>query len=236
MLDAEAGQKADILTYYSGHLGPCSLNQIQPHRDTKQVICKLSHCQVETPKPPAHQPRRTKALASVQKKEMKESSSEFTSLELCNLSWSQKDQATNNFSHAGRREVLSLPKIIQSSSNPLLVHSKTFYHKKANIPSNQKQKKQLCSVCSDQKSLNNEDQLRTKHQFGRQFIVKQDHRAGVKVAETHERKLQKVRIVTQTMTPCRLFCNCTLFKILGFLMCVFSCNQMSVQHLQKLHR
>lgn len=197
LLAAEAGQKADILTYYSGHLGPCSLNQNQPHRDTKQVIWKLSESQDENPNRRTLLQRQTKAPTYVKKKKLKESPSEFTAGTALVESESRQAQATDHSSHANRREELSLPKIVHSSSNSLQVHPRALSYKTSNFPPSPKQKKQLYSSHSDQEGLNNEDQLKTKQRCGRQFIAKQDLCAGINVAEVHERKLQKVRIVTQ---------------------------------------
>lgn len=201
LLAAEAGQKADILTYYSGHLGPRSLSQNQPHRDTKQVSWKLPQSQEENPNPLTLPQRQTKASTYVWKKELKETPSEFTagtaSLE-SEVSGSRQDQATNHSSLSIRREDLSLPKIVHSSSNSLLVHPQAFSYKKSKLPSIPQQKKQLYSDHSHHEGLNNEDQLKTKQGCGRQFIAKQDPLARINVAEIHERKLQKVRIVTQT--------------------------------------
>lgn len=198
LLAAEAGQKADILTYSSGHLGPCSLNQNRPHRETKQVIWKLSESQEENPNHLTLPQRQTKAPTYVKKKKLKESPSEFTVGPALVEAGSRQAQATHHSSRANRREDVSLPKIVRSSSNSLLVHPRVLSHKKSNFSSSPKQKKQLCSSHSDQEGLNNEDQLKTKQQCGRQFIAKQDLWAGINVAEVHERKLQKVRIVTQT--------------------------------------
>ncbi|XP_044071424.1 uncharacterized protein C6orf118-like isoform X5 [Siniperca chuatsi] len=66
LLAAEAGQKADILTYSSGHLGPRSLTQSQPHRETKQSFWRMSQSQEETPL--TLQQTRTKPRAFSQKK------------------------------------------------------------------------------------------------------------------------------------------------------------------------
>ncbi|GAA6213938.1 uncharacterized protein C6orf118-like isoform X1 [Lates japonicus] len=185
LLAAEAGQKADILTFSSGHLGPRSLNQSQPHTQTDQSFWKMSRSQEETPNPLALQQRRTKALTYVKKKEMKESPPEFT------VSESGQDRATDGSSHADRKEDISLPKIVDCSSNSLPFQPRAFSQKKPNSSSDPEGKQQFCSSRSDHEGLNNEDQLKTKQWFGRQFIAKQDPWAGINVAEMHERKLQK---------------------------------------------
>ncbi|TNN66697.1 hypothetical protein EYF80_023086 [Liparis tanakae] len=63
LLAAEAGQKADILTYSSGHLGPRSLVQSQPHGETKQSFWRMCRGLEETPNQ-----TRAKALTYVKKK------------------------------------------------------------------------------------------------------------------------------------------------------------------------
>ncbi|XP_040905323.1 uncharacterized protein LOC121189355 isoform X2 [Toxotes jaculatrix] len=194
LLAAEAGQKADILTYSSGHLGPCSLNRSQPHAQTKQSFWKMSQGQEETPNPLTLQQRRTKALTYVKKKEMKESPSELTSsaaLVESEVSESRQDQATDHSSHAHRREDISLPKIVHCSSDSLLLWPRAFSQKKPSPSSDPEGKQQFCSSHPDQEGLNNEDQLKTKLLFGRQSTAKRDLWARINVAEMHERKLQK---------------------------------------------
>ncbi|XP_063348297.1 uncharacterized protein C6orf118-like [Pelmatolapia mariae] len=75
LLAAEAGQKADILAYSSGHLGPRSLNQSQPQEETKSVFWRMSQSQEESRNPLSLQQIQTKA----KKNEMKEFPPEFTS-------------------------------------------------------------------------------------------------------------------------------------------------------------
>ncbi|XP_035848583.1 uncharacterized protein C6orf118-like isoform X2 [Sander lucioperca] len=107
LLAAEAGQKADILTYSSGHLGPRCLNQSQPHRDTKQSFWRMSQSLEETPNPLTPQLTRTKASLYVKKKEMKECPPEFstgTALVESEVLRSRQDQATHCSSHADKRE------------------------------------------------------------------------------------------------------------------------------------
>ncbi|XP_026211576.1 uncharacterized protein C6orf118 [Anabas testudineus] len=190
LLAAEAGQKADIVTYYSGHLGPRSLNQNQPNRDPKQVIWKLSQSQEENPNRLTLPQIQAKTLTYVKKKELNESPSEFTSgaaLVESEVSESRQDQATDHSSHAHRGEDLSLPKIVHSPSQSLMGP-----HKRSNFPSSPKQKKQSYSLNpSDQEGLNIEDQMKTKQKYGRKFIAKQDRWAAINVAEIHERKLHR---------------------------------------------
>ncbi|XP_022599642.1 uncharacterized protein C6orf118 homolog isoform X2 [Seriola dumerili] len=194
LLAAEAGQKADILTYSSGHLGPHSLDQGQPKMDTKQSFWKMSQSQEETPNPLTLQQRQTKALTYVKKKAMKESPSELTAsaaLEASEVSESRQDQATDHSPHADRSGVISLPKIVHCSSNSLPFQPRAFSQKKVNLSSDAEGKQQFCSSHSAQKRLNNEDQLKTNQWLGRQFTAKHNLWARINVAEKHERKLEK---------------------------------------------
>lgn len=206
LLAAEAGQRADILAYSSGHLGPRSLNQSQPRRGTKQSFWRMSQSQEETPNPLQ---ARTKALVRVKKKEKKECPSEFstgTALVECEVSRSRQDLRS---SHTDRREDRSLPKIVHCASDSLPVQPRAFSQKKSN--SGPEGKQQFCSSHSDQEGLNNEGQLKTKQRFGRRVKAKQNLWAGINVAEVHEKKLQKVRIVTQTMASRNSFLNFQAF-------------------------
>nr|XP_020456616.1 uncharacterized protein LOC109960688 [Monopterus albus] len=185
----EAGQKADILTYSSGHLGPRSLKQSQPHRETKQSFWKLSQSQEESPNSVTLKQRRTKAVAYVKRKEMKESTSEFT-LTKFEVSRSRQDLTSDKSSYAIRREVKSLPRVVHGSSNSLPVQPRTFSSDTSTfLPT--LEGKQFCSNCSDQEGLNNKDHLKTNRRVARQSIDKQNLWAGINVAEMHERKLQK---------------------------------------------
>ncbi|KAM9345458.1 uncharacterized protein ABDE67_014323 [Symphorus nematophorus] len=191
---AEAGQKEDILTYCSGHLGPRSLKQSQPHREKKQPFWSTSQSQEESPNPLTVQQRRTKTLTYVKKKEIKESPSELSSdaaLVESDILRSKQDQASDRSSHVDRREDISLPKIVYCSSDSLPGRLRAFSQKKSISPSDPEGKQQFCSSHSDQESLNNEGQKKTKQRFGRQIITKQDLWAGINVAEMHEWKLQK---------------------------------------------
>lgn len=193
---AEAGQKADILAYSSGHLGPRGLNQSQPHRESKQSFWRTSQNQGETPNPLTLQQTRTTALTHRKKKEIKESLSEASTgmaLVESEVLGSRQDQAADWSSHAGPREDVSLPKIVYCSSGSLPVQPRAFSQKKSNSSSDPEGKQQFCSSHSDQGGLNNkEGQLKTKEQLGRRVIAKQDLWPGINVAEKHERKLEKV--------------------------------------------
>lgn len=196
LLAAEAGQKADILTYSSGHLGPRSLNQSQPQRETNKPFWKMSSSKSleQTPNPLTLQQTRAKALNYVKKKEIKECPSELSTgtaaLAESEVSRSRQDQAACS-SHADKREDTSLSKVVYCSSDSLLVQPRTSTQGKCHSSSDL-EGKQHC----DQEGLNNEDQLKTKQRFDRQVIAEQDLWAGKSVAEMHEKKLQKVRTFT----------------------------------------
>ncbi|KAA8583939.1 hypothetical protein FQN60_015147 [Etheostoma spectabile] len=189
LLAAEAGQKDDILTYSSGHLGPRCLNQSQPHRDTKQSFWSMSQSLKETPKPLKSQLTRTKALVYVKKKEMKVCPPKFstgTALVKSEILKSRQDKASHCSSHADKREDGSLPKIVYCSSNSLPIQPRAFSQNKSKYLSDLEGKQQFV-----QEGQNNDGQLKKKQQFGRKVIAKQDLWAGIHVAEMHERKLQK---------------------------------------------
>ncbi|KAM7408939.1 hypothetical protein PAMA_002590 [Pampus argenteus] len=184
LLAAEAGQKADILAYSSGHLGPRSLNQSQPQNDTKQPFWKMSQSQEETPNPLTLQQRQAKALAYVKKKEMKYSPFGFvtgTALE-SEVSGSGRDQAVDD-----SKVDISLTEIGPCSSNSLPVNSRALLQKKLHSSYDQEGKQPLRSSRTDHVGLNKEDQLKTKPRFGRQVLWDRNSNG----AEMHERKLQK---------------------------------------------
>ena len=113
------------------------------------------------------------------------------------VSGSSQDQAADHSPHTDRREELSLPKMVDCSSNSLPVELLDISQKKSS--SDPKGKQTFCSSSSDLEGLNSKGQLQTKQHFGRQVIANRDLWAGINVAEMHERKLQKVRMVAQTM-------------------------------------
>ncbi|XP_034464856.1 uncharacterized protein C6orf118-like [Hippoglossus hippoglossus] len=183
---AEAAQRADTLTFCSGHLGPRSLNR--PHMDTKQPFWRMSQSQGETPKPLTVQRRQIKTLTDVRDKELRESPSEFTAstaLVESEVLDSRQDQATGRSSHAGGREDGSVPKMVHCSSNSVPSKLRASSQKKADSSSDPEKSH------FNHGELNNKDHLKTKQRFGREFIAKQELWAGRNVVEMHERKLQK---------------------------------------------
>lgn len=204
---AEAGQRADILAYSSGHLGPRGLDQSPPHRESQQSFWRTSQSQGESPSPLTLQQTQTKALTYLKKNEKKESPSEVSTgaaLVESEVSGSRQDQAADRSSHAGRRGDVSLPKIVYCSSDSLPLQPGAVSQTKSNSPSDPEGKQPFCSGHSDQEGLNNNEgqPKMKKHQFGRQVMAKQDLWTGRNVAERHERKLEKVRMVTQTVASC----------------------------------
>ncbi|XP_008320498.1 uncharacterized protein C6orf118 isoform X3 [Cynoglossus semilaevis] len=180
---AEAGQKADILTYLSGHLGPRTLNKSQSYVDTKQSLWTNSQRQGATANHQTVRLKQTKTLTHTESR-----CAEFTSR---TVSVSRPVQAPDPSSHADRRQDISLPYIIRHSSGNVSVQMNAISQKKPNSLSNPEGKQQFDSSVSDQKGMNNEDQLKTKQWFGRQHVAKQKLWAGINVAEMLERKLQK---------------------------------------------
>ncbi|XP_070697660.1 uncharacterized protein C6orf118-like [Pempheris klunzingeri] len=192
---AEDGQRADILTYSSGHLGPRSLSQSQPHREPTQPFWTVSQSQGESPNPLILQQTQTKALTYIKKKGIKESPSETStgtaSLE-SQVVMSRRDQAPDHSSCAGIKERASPPKIVHRSSDSLRLRPRAFSQKKSNSSSDPEEKQKSCSSRSDQEGSNSkEGQLQMTQRVGRQVLAKQGLWAGGNVAEIHERKLEK---------------------------------------------
>lgn len=202
LLAAEAGQKADILAYFSGHLGPGGLNQSHPHRGKKPSFWRMSQAQKETPIPLTLQrTRQTLALASVKKKEIKESLSELCSGPVSQENESlrsRKGQASDYSSHKSKDR--TVPNIVYCSFKSLLVQPKGAFTKKVSYTSSDPEGK-FCVNQSNQEDMNKGGQLMMT-KCGRKVIANHDHWGGVNVTEMHERKLQKVRMVTQTLTSC----------------------------------
>ena len=210
LLAAEAAQKADILTYSSGHLGPRSLNQSQRPEETKQFFWETSHCQEETLNSVALKKRYAKILASVKNKETKESPSENTSgtpFVESEFSRSRPDQAKDCSSHAVRGEDISLTKI-GCSSNSLPDPLKASSPKESITLADPKRNHQFSSSHTNREDLKNEGQVEMERWLDRQVTGEQEVCTGGNVAEVHERKLQEVRAVTQTMTLINEFSIC----------------------------
>uniref|UniRef100_A0A8D3A8F3 Translin-associated factor X-interacting protein 1 N-terminal domain-containing protein n=1 Tax=Scophthalmus maximus TaxID=52904 RepID=A0A8D3A8F3_SCOMX len=187
LLAAEAGQKADILTYSSGHLGPRGLNHRAQHVDSKQSFWRTSRGPEETPNPLTVRQRRTKTLT----RESPSALTASTALVEAEVSDPGRDQAADHSSHADGRGGVRLPEVVRRSSNSVPSQQRAISKKKPNSAFVPEGKQQLCSSHSDQEGQNNEDQLKTKQWFDREFIAKPGLWAGRNIAEMHERKLQK---------------------------------------------
>lgn len=201
---AEAGQKLDVLTYSSGHLGPHNLDQCQSLREKTQPLWRTSWSRAETSNLlRGQQTQQTKALTYVKKNEIKESPSKLsagTDLVKCEVSRSRQDQSTDPTSSTGRREKIRLPKIVFSSSSSLPAQPKALSQKKSSSSSHPARKQQFFSGHSDQDGLNNDGQKTAKQPFGGCSVrLKQDNWPGISTAEMLERKLQKVKMVPTTI-------------------------------------
>ncbi|KAM4591829.1 uncharacterized protein PAE49_018922 isoform 2-T2 [Odontesthes bonariensis] len=193
LLAAEAAQKADIMTYSSGHLGPRSLNQSQPPEETKQFFWETSHCQEETLNSAALKKRHAKILACVKKKEMKESPSANTSgtpFVESGFSRPRQDQAKDCSSHAVRGEDTSLIKM-GCSSNSLSEQLKASSLKESVTLPEPKRNPQFSSSHTNREDLKNESQVEMERWLDRQVTGEQEVCARGSVAEVHERKLQE---------------------------------------------
>ncbi|XP_037322026.1 uncharacterized protein C6orf118-like isoform X2 [Pungitius pungitius] len=179
LLAAEAAQKADILTYSSGHLGPRSLNPSPPHREQKQPFWRTPRGSEETPNPVTP----TKAL---KKKAVKHCPSESSTHTVSDVSRSRRAPAADRSSRADITGDKCLPNIDLCSPNSLVLRPRALHQKKSNFPSGL-----LGKPPSDQKGPSDKGHLKTKQRLGGKVVAKQDLRAGINVAEVHERKLQK---------------------------------------------
>lgn len=193
LLAAQAAHKADILNYTSGHLGPRSLTQSQPHKKTKQPFWRMSQIGEDSSDLLTLQLRETEALANIKKQEIKDSLCEFTA---ATVSVEPKAEATDSSSQADRKEETRPPKMVLSTSNPSPVKPRSLKTKSL-LSEEEEQQRFWCSD-SPQVGPTKKDQPKMMQRFGRQRPGKQDQRcaAGRKAAEMHERKLEKVRMVS----------------------------------------
>ncbi|KAM4607888.1 uncharacterized protein C6orf118-like [Polymixia lowei] len=194
LLATEAGHKADIHTYCSGHLGPLSLTSKQPHQKTKQCFWMMSQGGEEAAYPPLLQ--QTGVLANIKK--MRDSLSHFTAATALAESkfWGPKQEETADSSpRTDRKEEVTPPKMALNISDSLLVTAKTQARTKLPLCEEEGQHR-FWLAHSHQAGLTKKGQLRTMQRFGRQVIGKQDlwernRMAGGKAAEMHEKKLRK---------------------------------------------
>ncbi|XP_024860964.1 eisosome protein 1 [Kryptolebias marmoratus] len=187
LLAAEAAQKADILTYSSGHLGPRSLNRSQPPTEMKDFLWSASQSQEENPNSLALRRRQTKTLASVKKREIKASPSKITSGSAfveSEISRSAQDQDKDYSSHAGTRDNTAPAK---TDSNSLSNQLTGCSQKESDFSFYPEGNKQFALSRSDHKGLNNEEMKLSDEEV----TAEQDICAGRHAAEVHERKLQE---------------------------------------------
>lgn len=186
LLPAEEAQKADILTYTAGHLGPNSLNQSQPPTEMKHLDRSVSQSQEETPSSLTPKKRQTKTPTSVGKNEIKASPSEITpgsAFVESESSRSEQDQDKDYSSHAGTRDDPAPAKTEPSSSNSLSSHLKDCSQKESKFSSCPEGNRKMSSSRSDHEMMKQlDEEVRTE-----QNIEAERH-----AAEEHERKLQKV--------------------------------------------
>ncbi|XP_030012499.1 uncharacterized protein C6orf118-like [Sphaeramia orbicularis] len=183
LLAAEAGQKADILAYSSGHLGPSSLNHSRPPREKEQCFWRTSQRQPKTSNPLTLQQRQAKELAYVKKKEIKDGSAEFTAgfpSAQPEASGSRQDHTTDCSIQAVRGEDSCLNKKDFGSLKSVPVKSNALAPEKLHNSSSGP-----CRNHSDKAPIK-EDQMKIK-----QHPVKQDFWGGINAAELHERKLER---------------------------------------------
>nr|XP_040035343.1 uncharacterized protein C6orf118-like [Gasterosteus aculeatus aculeatus] len=177
LLAAEAGQKADIPTYSSGHLGPRSLNQSPPHRGPKQPFWRMGTPNLVTP------------TKGPKKRAVKHCPSEFgpdTAAVQSDVPRSRRGPAAHCSSRADKTEEKCLPKIDLHSSNSLVLLPRASHQKKKNFPSDL-----LGKQHSEQKGPSDKGLFKTKQRLGGKVVAKQDFWAGINVAQIHEGKLQK---------------------------------------------
>ncbi|KAM9726884.1 uncharacterized protein C6orf118-like [Menidia menidia] len=189
LLAAEAAQKADILTYSSGHLGPRSLNQNQPPKHTKQFFWRTPLSQGETLDLVALKKTHAEILASVKKKDTREFPSEDTPgtpLVDSRLLKSRQDKATYCSSNAGREET-KLTKTGCSSDSMSEQPKASSLKESVTLPDMDKNDE----IPSSWEDLKNEGQMEMKPWFDWQVTGEQDICAGVNFAEAHQEKLQE---------------------------------------------
>lgn len=176
---AEAGQRADILAYSSGHLGARSLLQSQPRHETKQPFWSTSEKQRETLKPLIPRKRQTKAVKNNIKDCLAEVTTDFASLTIDSAL--AKDHPSDFSFDPVPREDLCLNRTVLSARKPLpKILPKSVAPKKSQT----RRKQHKC----DKVGLSKEDQLKISL-----VLVKRNSWTGTNDAEIHEKKLEKVR-------------------------------------------
>lgn len=184
--ESEADQKTGTVAL--NQPGPNVLNQDRLHKEKSGSLCRTSQSREETPVPLA---KLTKSPASVQKREIKKSPSEFSSgtvLPENGVLRSVKDQTTEHSSHRGQDVCLGHRPSKSARAPP----RGPFSQHKPCSSSDPGRKQQVCTNRSDQKDVNEDGRLKPK--FIRKAETNRRLRGGIQVAEVHERKLQTVRM------------------------------------------
>lgn len=185
--ESEADQKPG--TVVLNHPGANVLNQDRLHKEKSESLCRTSQSREETPVPLA---KLTKSPASVPKREIKKSPSEFfsgTVLPENGVLRSVKDQTAEHSSHRGQD--VCLHKMGHWPSKSLLAPPRgPFSQHKPCSSSDPGRKRQVCTNRPDQKDVNEDGRLKPK--FIRKAETNRELWGGINVAEVHERKLQTV--------------------------------------------
>uniref|UniRef100_A0A3Q2SWK6 Translin-associated factor X-interacting protein 1 N-terminal domain-containing protein n=1 Tax=Fundulus heteroclitus TaxID=8078 RepID=A0A3Q2SWK6_FUNHE len=190
LLAAKPGHKEDPVAFPSGHLGSLSMDQTPTPKEAKPSLCTASQRKDE-----GLNKRQAWPLGRVRKKQ----NTSGAALEESEVLRSKQDQAKHYSSHGGTRRDTSPTEAASSSSNALPQPLKDASKKESNSSSAQATL-QLSLNDSKHATPDVGGQPEVKPRLGDGVTAKQDVTEGAKVAEVCERKLQKVKTVTQSMT------------------------------------
>lgn len=176
---AEAGQKADILAYSSGHLGPRSLVLSQPHKETKKPFWSTSEKHTETPKHLTPRKQQTKAVKNNMKDYLAEVTADFASLTIDQAL--ATDHPSDSSFDAVPREDACLNNSFPCMRKPLpKIQPKSTASKKSENTSSQSMKQY-----GSDKGLRKQELTKKP-----QDLLKNNIWSGTNAAEEHERKLK----------------------------------------------
>ncbi|XP_055083468.1 uncharacterized protein C6orf118-like [Periophthalmus magnuspinnatus] len=190
---AEAGHRADILTYSSGHLGPRSLVLNQPHQETKQPFWATFEKHRETPKSLTPRKKQTKAVKNNMKEYLAEVMADFTSLTL---------EQTSALDHPNDSSFDAVPRVDTCLNNSLpcmrkplpKIQPKSAPHKKSENTSKLRGRQS-----ESDKGLSKKDQTQNS-----QELVKHGVWIGTNAADLHEKKLEtELQKLSSPRWPCR---------------------------------
>ncbi|KAK7902194.1 hypothetical protein WMY93_018963 [Mugilogobius chulae] len=190
---AEAGHRADILTYSSGHLGPRSLVLSQPREETKQPFWTTSDKHRESPKPLTPRKKQTKTVKNNMKEYLAEVTEDFASLTLEQALAS--DHPSDSSFDAVPREDTCLNNLLPCMRKPLpKIQPKSAALKKSENKSSPREKASASEMGVSQK-----DQRKCC-----QDLVKLSVWTATNAAETHEDKLEtELQKLSSRNWPCR---------------------------------